>query len=316
MPTPGDQQRIPLSTAGLIAPVITLGLLFLFWRLGQKWLAIPVVVAIALYYLLLPRLLRSRLSRFHKESLVMISSGRAAEVPALARRSVFLQLFAPSAPIDAKIGLALTQIGEHARALSHLEKGLTAASASERPALQAALVKSLFVTGDPARTETEALAMLDTGPRLSEVLVAAARARVGLSRLDDRTRSLVDEAERTASSDDVRLMARLTRIEFDLLSGRKAGDIPEGADSTQRFLRAWIHLVRGDLRRHRGDVEGAAESYGRAAREGREQFCWFGAMAHEKLDQLAPAVASGPGSTGAGDTDLDPSLRRKRKKRR
>lgn len=316
MPTPGDQQRTPLSKAGLVAPLITLGLLFLFWRLGQKWLAIPVVVAVVLFYLLLPRLIRSRLARFHKEALLLISSGRAADVPWLARRSLLLQLFAPSAPIDAKIGLALVQTGEHARAIPHLENAMSSASASERPALQAALVKSVFVIGDPARAETEGLAMLDTGLRLPEVLVATARSRVGLSRLDDRTRALLDEAERSATSPDLRLMVALTRIELTLLAGRKPDEIPEGADSSQRFLRTWIHLVRGQLREHRGDIEGAVESFGRAVREGDSQFCWFAGLAHGRLEKLAPVLGlTSPGGSPA-DTGEDPSLRRKRKKRR
>ena len=316
MPTHGDAERTPLTTAGLVAPIITLGLLLLFWRLGQKWLAIPVVVGIALFYMLVPRLVRSRLACFHKEALLLISSGRAAEVPKLARRNLLLQLFAPSAPIDAKIGLALVQTGEHSRAIPHLEKALHSASASERPALQAALVRSLFVIGDPARAETEGLAMLDTGLRLPEVLIATARSRIGLARLDDRTRALLDEAEQSAASDDVSLMVALTRIELALLAGRKPGEIPDGADSSQRFVRTWIHLVRGRLREHRGDVEGAVESYGKAAREGAEQYCWFAGLAHERLEQLAPALGLTQPGTPPGATGEDPSLHRKRKKRR
>jgi len=305
-----------LSIAGVVAPLVTLGLLILFWRLGRKWLAIPVVVAGVLFYLLIPRLVRARLSRFHKRALLLISSGRAAEVPALARRSLLLQLFAPSAPIDAKIGLALAQIGAYSRATPHLENALTAAAAAERPALQAALVKALFVAGDPARAETEGLELLDSGPRLPEVLAIVARSRVGLSRLDDRTRALLDEAERAATSDDIRLMAALTRIEIALATGGGPAEIPAGADSSQAFLRVWIHLVRGRLREHRGDTKGAVESYARAAREEAGQFCWFSAQAHERLGQLASTLEPALSGSGAPDTGLDPSMRRKRKRRR
>jgi tetratricopeptide (TPR) repeat protein len=305
-----------LSKGAVLAPLVTLGLLIVFWRLGQKWLAIPVVAAAALFILLLPRLVRSRLARFHKRSLLLISSGRAAEVPDLARRDLVLQLFGPAAPIDAKIGLALSQTGEHARALAHLEQALPQAPPNERPALHAALVKALFVGGDPARAEAEGLALLDAGFRFPEVLVAVARARVGLSRLDDRTLSLLDEAERSAPGGDVPLMAALTRLEIALATGRKHGDLPPGADSGQRFLRAWVHLVRGRLREDRGDTEAAAESYGKAIRESGDRPCWFALLAHERLERIAGEAATADHSQGPESVSEDPVLKRKRKKRR
>ena len=99
---------------------------------------------------------------------------------------------------------------------------------------------------------------------------------------------------------------------LDLATGRRAGQIPQGADSSQRFLRTWIHLVRGQLRERRGDADGATESYARAVREGQPERCWFADLAHERLERsgrlAAPADADGAG--------VDPAVRRKRKKRR
>ncbi len=92
--------------------------------------------------------------------------------------------------------------------------------------------------------------------------------------------------------------------------------MPDGADSTQRFIRTWIHLVRGLLREKRGDPRAAARSYAKAVREGKEDRCWFANAAHGRIEHLertaGPIGEDEPETTG----DIDPAMRRKKKKRR
>ena len=92
-------------------------------------------------------------------------------------------------------------------------------------------------------------------------------------------------------------------------SGRKPGEIPEAADSSHRFLRAWIHLVRGLLREHRGDAEKAKKSFIKAWELLPDSF--VSALAETRLD------AHDKSDDAASQADgMDPAIRRKRKKRR
>jgi tetratricopeptide (TPR) repeat protein len=309
-----DWGRFQLTAGKVVAPLVTVALLIVFWRLNQKWIIAPAAVFLLFYYLFLPRLVRARARRFHRDALRLLTSGKAAEVPGLAKRNLLLQLFGPSAPIDAKLGLAYAQLGEWASALPCLDNATPDAPPAEKPALRSALIKALVATGDPARAEAEALALVQSGTRLPETLALAARARIGLGKVDHRTTALLDEAASLDPPDDVRLMIDLTRIEAGLATGRKTDDIPEGADSEQRLLRVWIQLVRGRLREKRGNAEGAVESYARAVKEGKPERCWFADLAHERLERLGRLVEQ----AGTADTEStrDSAVRRKRKKRR
>jgi len=305
-------KQMKTSTGGIIAPVITLALLFIFWRLGQKWIAMPALALLILFYLIMPKLIRARAARFHKRALTLLATGKAAEIPKLAKRQIILQLFGPSGPIDAKLGMAYTQMGDYASAAINLPNGILTAPDSEKPALQTALAKALMITGDLARAEVEGRSVLDKGIRIPELLATVARARVGLGKIDKTTIELMNEADNLSTNDDVKLMLALTRIEMALATGHKTDDIPESADSSQRFLRTWIHFVRGKLREHRRDLQAAEESYAKAVKTGKEEHCWFADLAHERLQFLT----QGPSKQTDGNTEIDPAMRRKKKKRR
>jgi len=294
----------------VLPSVVTLALLVVFWRLGQKWLAAPVIVFLILYYVFVPSLVRKRSERFHREALRLLSTGRAAEVPGLARRNLLLQLFGSSGPVDAKLGLAYSQMGRYRMAVPPLESAIPTASETERPALRAGLVKALLVTGDLGRAEAEGRRLLSSGLHLPETLAAVARARVGQGKCDDETWFLLEEAEELSPSDDVALMIDLTRIEMRIRTNRSPGEVPEGAISDQPFLRAWVHLVRGRLKERGDDPEGAVADYREAAAQGAED-SHFAALAQERLERLA----TGPDSDGASG-EVDPAIKRKRRKRR
>ncbi len=309
-----NYEKVRISTGGIIAPLITLALLIVFWRLGQKWIVAPVIFFLLFYYLLLPKIVRARAKKFHREALQLLATGKSAAVPELARKQLLLQLFGPTGPIDAKLGLAYSQIGDHEQALNCLLNAIPGAPTHERPALQAALTKALFVSGDLARAEAEGRALLRSGLELPEIMVLVARSRVGLNKVDADTFDYLDRAESSSPSDDVQLMIDLTRIEAALATGRKPRDVPDGADSTQRFMRVWIHLVRGFLREKRGDAEAAARSYAKAVREGKEERCWFANVAHGRIEHIGRMT--GATDELKSDGEIDPAMRRKKKKRR
>jgi len=295
--TPTRPKRF--STSRLVVSVISLAALLAAWRFGQRWLMIPIVVLLIAVYVVLPRLVRSREARFHKQALRLLATGKAAMVPELARRQLVLQLFGTSGPIDAVLGLAYSQSERWPSAASHLAPAVAGAAGSELATLRANLTKALFATGDLARAKDEGMSLLETGLRLPETLVLVARSFIGLGTVDDLVEALLDEADSRSPSEDVRTMIELTRIEGQLATGRRVSTLDENADSGQRLVRGWIHFVRGRLREHRGDFDGAAASYGRAEREAGEDVPVFSALAHERLGVLAGTKVSSDKAEGS-----------------
>ncbi len=303
-----------VSLTRILVPLVSLGVLFLCWRLDLKWVTAPVILFLIVYYFVLPKLVRARLERFHRETLKLLTTNRAADVPRLARRNVFLQLFGPRGPLDAKLGLAYAATGEFAKALPCFESAIPGASDEEKPALQAGLCKAFFVCGEFGRAEAEGKKLINQGTRLPELLAAVARSRLGLGRNDDDTRQLLEDAERLSPSADVRLMIDLTRIEMAMDSGRKPREIPADADSSQPYLRGWIHLVRGRIREQRGDSEGAGESYIKAIKTAPGTFVMIAAQGF--LNEVSPGVDTSFPVPKPSLGGHDPAVRRKKKKRK
>jgi len=305
-------ENTKMSSSGVLAPLVTLAALVVFWQLGQKWIAIPAVFALLCYYLLLPKIVRSKANKFHRDAIKLLALGKAEQIPILAKRQLILQLFAPSAPLDAKLGLAYVQIGKFGASIGSLENALTSAPEHEKPALRSGLAKALFVTGDPARAEVEGRTVIDKGTKIPELLAIVARSRIGLGKIDKLTFSYLAEAKKLSSNNDTKLMLDLTEIEVNILAGKKYQEIPEGADSDQRFLRIWIYFVRGKIRELKADDDGAAKNYTKAIKEGEKENCWFANLAHQRLQNISSRLA-----VPTDDESLiDPAMRRKKKKRR
>ncbi|MCK9463286.1 MAG: hypothetical protein M0R80_27010 [Proteobacteria bacterium] len=296
---PEDTERPRRFTVrGLAVPFASLVAMFVAWQLGVRWLMFPIGALLIVYYAVLPRLVRAREASFHKQALRLLATGKAAAVPELARRQLLLQLFGASGPIDAILGLAYAQSERWPQAAAHLEPAIAAAAGADALVLRANLTKALFAAGELDRARDEGLDLVEAGFRLPETLVLVARALVGLGRADDRVGALLDEAESLSPSEDVLTMIELVHIEAQLLTGRKVAGLSDNADSGQRFVRAWIHYVRGRLREHRGDLDGAAASYGKAEREAGEDVPIFSSLAHGRLGTLAGARK--PGGEQAG----------------
>ncbi|MBN2527460.1 MAG: tetratricopeptide repeat protein [Deltaproteobacteria bacterium] len=318
-----NRYKKKMSLTGVVAQLVTIGLLFVFWRLGQKWVIVPAAALLVFLLVFLPKVIGKLEERFHKKALLLLATGKAADVTSLASRQVLLSLFGASAPIDAKLGLALSQLGRFEEAIDCLGNAIPYAPQSELPALQTAHVKALLVTGDTARAEAEGRQMLKEGVRLPEVMVLVARARLGLGKGGPDTLALLEEAAAHSSGGDVALMLRLTKIETQLAYGKKPEELKSDADSSQPFLRAWLHLVRGKLREHRGKIDDALTSYAKAVKEGKEERCWFTEIARERFEMLSKKgshVASKMTSESPVSIDdataMDDVARRKRRKRR
>ena len=270
------------------------------------------IVFILFYFLFLPRIVRSRTEKFNRKALLLLTSGQARALPGLVKRSILLQLFGPRGPLDAKLALAYVQCEEYRAAIPCFESGIPTAPPTEQVALQTGLAKALFAAGEFRRAEAEAEAIAKNVTRLPELLVITARSRVALGKLDDETSKLLDEAEKLSPSDDVSLMITLTRIEFALLTGRKTSDLPEKSDSSYKLMRAWIHLVRGQLREHRKDKDKAIKSYSKAMDTLPGSFA--SKLADRRLRSLSSAGEQA--SESGGGKPLDPVVRRKKKRRR
>ncbi len=303
------RRKTPISR--FVLPLVSVGVLIFLWRYNLKWGTIPVIVFVLVYYWMIPKLQRVLTARFNRKALLMLTGGKAVEVPRLVRRSFFFSLIAPRGVIDAKLALAYLECEQFPEALRCFEASVPYANAAERPALLHGLSKALFATGDFAKAELEAKEMVRNITKLPELLVIAARSRVGLGKVDDETRRLLEEAASLSAGDDVRLMVKLTTIEAALAAGRKPPELPDTADSSRKLLRAWIHLVRGLLRESRGDAEKARQSFEKARTILPNTF--VSGQASARLDALEQSARR----DGVSDKD-DPSAsnRRKKKKRR
>jgi tetratricopeptide (TPR) repeat protein len=314
MSTPAYRRRIPAASIAL--QLVTVIALFALWQTGYRWAVAPALVVLGFLLFALPIIVAKHEARFQHRALVLLSSGRAEELIRFARRQFLLSTFGASAPVDARLGLAYTQLGQYAPAKESLAAAIPFAPPAELPTLQAALVRALFVIGDPDGAEREGLRMLDGGgPRLPEVMVMIARARLGLKKKGQLSFELLDEADRMSVKGDVELMRTLTRIEHDIAYGHRPADVPDGADSAQAWLRSWTHFVRGRLRESRGHADDALQSYAKAARESGAERCWFAQLARAHIEDIARVTPDLQKHLPADDS-VDDALRRKKKKRR
>jgi tetratricopeptide (TPR) repeat protein len=297
--------RSKLTVSRALIPILCLFCLFFFWKSGWRTAALPLVVLFLIYYFVFPRLIQLRLERFNREALRLLTMDRAQEVPSLVRKNVFLQLFGPRAPLDAKLGLAYAYCGDYGRAVVCLRSGLKDATSQEQTPLQSGLVKSLFMSGDLVGAESHANVLIDRGTKLPEILTIAARCRLGLGKLDGIIHLYLQEASELSPTPDVKLMIDLTAIEVALASGQEPQELPAGVDSNNRHLNAWIHLVRGKIRQNKGKLDKAKASFSKAARLGKGGFV-EAAISDFSSNSQTPAVSG---------SARDPAVRRKRKRR-
>jgi tetratricopeptide (TPR) repeat protein len=294
----------------IVVFLVSVGILAVCWRLGLKWVAGGVILALIVYLFVLPRIAASRLEKFNRKAMGLLTSGKHDELKKLASRSYLLQLFGPRGAIEAKLGLAHAASHEFLKAIPLFELAIPEARASESLPLRIGLAKSLFVTGDFKRARKEGTAVLDSGTRLPELMAVVARSRVGLGQLDDETNSLLDEAERLSPDDDVSLMLELTRIEIALKRGRSPGNLRNSADSSAKFLRSWIALVRGLLREKRGDKNAATKSFKQSIKTDDRSFP--AAEARKHIEEVNTAIDNGVKSS----PEMDSAIRRKKKRKR
>ena len=302
------RRKTPITR--FILPLVSIGLLVILWRWDLKWGTVPVIVFVIFYYGVLPKISRSMTARFNRKALLLLTGGKAAEVPRLVRRSFFFQLIAPKGVLDAKSAFAYLACEQFPAALRSFENAVPYADTTERTALVAGMTKALWATGDFAAAEAEGRELIRYVTRLPETLLVTARSRLGLGKNDDETRRLLDEAESLSPSDDVRLMVQLTRIECALDAGRKPPELPEAADSTSKLIRSWIHFVRGLLRENRGDTEKALQSFEKARTVLQGTFVFRAASSHIE------ALRDADKGDGTQTCAMDEALRRKKKKRR
>lgn len=301
------KQKSPLTLNRILPPLLSLGLLFVFWRLNLKVMAVPIMLFVTFYYFVLPGMVRKKKEKFHRDALLLLTSGRAREVPALVRKNLLLQLTNQKAVIDAKLALAYVQLDQFGKAISGFERAIPEAPPTERLALEIGLVKALFATGEMARVRGVGNRVLEQTEGISELLVMVARARLALGETDEETRSLLARAEKLPGSADVDLMISLTRIELALKRNTKPPEIPEAADSKQAFLRAWLHFVRGSLQKKRGDIEKSNRSFTFASKQRGAGY--FGDLARMELGEKASEIKK--------DEEKQPNIKHtKRRKRR
>lgn len=305
-----DKRRKGLSPGRVIVPLVTLVILFALWRTGQKWTIIPVGLALLLGYVVLPRVRRARVERFHRKALMLLATGKAAEIPELVKRSIFLQLVGPRSALDAKLGLAYLQIGRYDFAMRYLSEAIGDATLEERAPLEIGLAKALFVMGEFERAESMATAVQKRGIRLSEMMCILARSRLVTSQSTGSVKrtveALIEDAETLSPSEDVRWMIELIRAEVALRSGSSLPVVGVDGQPRDDFLKSWMYLVQGRIWEREGKLDKAKSSFQKAAKFGKKTFVEL------ELESLGTSAAKEKpgGAPGAS------SNKKKRRKRR
>ncbi|MCK9522459.1 MAG: hypothetical protein M0R76_05350 [Proteobacteria bacterium] len=313
--------RTRISPLHIVIQLIALGGLIAAWNAGQIAIAACCALLIVFTIAVLPRLIRRAEMRFQKQAILWLTSGRAEDVIALARRQILLQLFGATAPVDARMGLALCELERFAEAIPSLENALPRAPQTEAPALIAALTRARFVTGDPIGAEKAGRTLLDKyGVHIGETALLTARARIAQNKRDNITENYIKMAEQHSRSKDEVLMCSLVRIEWELLNNRLKTELPADADSRKRFVQVWVHYIRGRIREHRGQTDEALKVYARAAAAETSQHICFADLARERIKALGkPMLQAAKQSEDAPDNNkatADASQQKRKKKRR
>ncbi len=293
----------------LVVLLATAAALIICWRLDMKWIAVAAVAVAAVYLIAFPRFVAGRARAFDREAMTLLTSGKPDTLVALAERQSLLRLFGPSGLLESKQALATAALSRYAEAIPLFEAAIASVPSKESIPLRIGLAKSLMVTGELGPAAKQAKAVLDRGTRLPEVLLVAARSRIGLGRADDETEKLLEEAKNLSPGSDVSLMLELSKIEAAMKQGRKVPTIREGADAEEPFIRSWVALVRGMLRQRRGDAEGAASSFHKAVKTCPEGFAAAEALKHLEASGDAQKITSTKG-------EMDSVVRRKKRKKR
>ncbi len=302
------------SISKLVLPLITLGILAILCRYNLKWGTLPIIVILLFYYFVMPKISKAVTDRFSRRAIMLLTGGKVSELIDLIKRGFFYQLFVPKEVLDSKAALAYLECELFSEALQCLERAIPYSDSRELTTLQIGLVKALFATGDFKRAELEGKNLIRNVVKLPELLAFTAGAGIALGKSDDETMRMLDEAEKLSPCDDVKLMIMLSRIEAALLQGRKLPDLENSADSSRKFLRAWIHLVRGKLREHRGDSEKAVQSFEKAI--AALPNCFVAAEAKRHLKTLNDIASASLQSQRQDNSITKDSTKKKKRKRR
>ncbi len=298
-----------LNRARVIGTVVVLAVLLIAWRSGARWAALPILVMLIAYHFVLPRLVSSRVEKFNREAIKLLTSGQADKIPSLAGRSVFLQLFAPAPALSAKLALAYVELGDHRSACSAFENALRDPAPSERLPLELGYAKSLFICGKTFEASKIAERLLKSDVRLPELLVFVARERLEKGDFGKQTRSLIEQALELSGSPESCAMARLADFELKLRTQKITRAGLDALPASAAFVLGWREALLG-----LGDSVGCRTQAALEHFEAALSHIDYGFVADIAKSELAKL--GGSQKRQASTDDIDRALRRKRKKRR
>jgi tetratricopeptide (TPR) repeat protein len=300
-----------VSAFRLVLPLLTLLGLFVAWQSGHRWIAFAALGLLIAGVGAVPPIVRRKLELFDKQAMKLLATGKAAQVEALSRSNILLEMLGPQGCMDGKVGLAMLETGRYGDAASRLASALRYARGPAVLPLQVGLCKAYLLINDPSRSEAVCGEILRSGFSLPEVLAVRAVSAFLLGK-HEAAKDHCTAARSLSHNADVALMLDLLDIELSLSRGLER-ELAQGMDSAKPFLAAWIHLLRGKLRQRRGKAGEAASSFRKALELDKAGF--VGAQARRLLEIPEPAPAGNLPIEEPHKDRRDPMVARKKKRR-
>lgn len=209
-----------------------------------------------------PWLSRRALTRFDRDSVLLLATGRGKELWALYRRSRALRFFAPPAEIAARRGFVCSETGDPEGALTAYRDALDGSGGTASLGVQLGYAHACFACEDDVGAIAGYRDVLATGSALPRVSLSLARSLLRFGEPADEAILVLTDVDADAGNAADQRQARLT---FALAHAR-AGDHSEAA----RWLERAGKLFEDDektLRREVLAAKGTNTSGGSKARK-------------------------------------------------
>ena len=179
----GGVEPAPSLTRHALIPLsLVLSFVLVYWVRVAPWWVLVVGIPVVVLYLWAPRIGRASLTRFDRDAVQLLSSGRAGLLRARYSRAIGMRLFAAPALVAERRGLVAVETGAPGRARVAYREALEGYPEDQAPlGVRLGIAHTSFAVGDDVEAIREYRAVLRSSGSYPRVLgnLAHALARRG-----------------------------------------------------------------------------------------------------------------------------------------